>query len=143
MKDKKMLIILLVLIFIYIVLIICTYFLKNLKTYELNLPRQEMVKSIAIESNEKKEIIANNEEIQNIIYILNGKNNTRTTQKPSINDSPVNADNIIKVEFEINESTTSTIFVYMKDNGYYIEKPYNGIYKIDKEEYDLIRKYVK
>ena len=138
-----MLIILLVLIFIYIVLIICTYFLKNLKTYELNLPKQEMVKSIAIESNEKKEIIANNEEIQNIIYTLNGKSNIRTTQKPSINDSPVNADNIIKVEFELNESTTSTIFVYMKDNRYYIEKSYNGIYKIDKEEYDLIRKYVK
>ncbi len=120
MKDKKMLIILLVLIFIYIVLIICTYFLKNLKTYELNLPKQEMVKSIAIESNEKKEIITNNEEIQNIIYTLNGKSNIRTTQKPSINDSPVNADNIIKVEFELNESTTSTIFVYMKDNRYYI-----------------------
>ena len=138
MKDKKMLIILLVLIFIYIVLIICTYFLKNLKTYELNLPRQEMV-----ESNEKKEIITNNEEIQNIIYTLNGKSNIRTTQKPSINDSPVNADNIIKVEFEFNESTTYTIFVYMKDSGYYIEQSYNGIYKIDKEEYDLIRKYVK
>ena len=102
-----------------------------------------MVKSIAIESDEKKEIITNDEEIQNIIYTLNGKSNIRTTQKPSINDSPVNADNIIKVEFEFNESTTSTIFVYMKDSGYYIEQPYNGIYKTDKEEYDLIKKYVK
>ena len=41
--------------------------------------------------------------------------------------------NEIKVDFQFIEAGVYTIFVYKKNNSYYIEQPYNGIYQIDRK----------
>ena len=49
----------------------------------------------------------------------------------------------IKVDFHFIEAGVSTIFVYKKNNSYYIEQPYNGIYQISGDEYNSIEKLVR
>ena len=41
------------------------------------------------------------------------------------------------------EAGVSTISVYKKNNSYYIEQPYNGIYQISGDEYNSIEKLVR
>lgn len=52
-------------------------------------------------------------------------------------DTPINADKVITVDFNFVETGVSTtmIFVYQKNSKYYIEQPYNGIYQISAEDY--------
>ncbi|MEF2640971.1 MAG: DUF5301 domain-containing protein [Clostridia bacterium] len=52
-------------------------------------------------------------------------------------------DDEIKVDFHFIEAGVSTIFVYKKNNSYYIEQPYNGIYQISGDEYNSIEKLVR
>ena len=54
-----------------------------------------------------------------------------------------NIDDEIKVDFHFIEAEVSTIFVYKKNNSYYIEQPYNGIYQISGDEYNSIEKLVR
>ena len=55
----------------------------------------------------------------------------------------MNIDDEIKVDFHFIEAGVSTIFVYKKNNSYYIEQPYNGIYQISGDEYNSIEKLVR
>lgn len=48
----------------------------------------------------------------------------------------------IKLEFYFENTGTSVIYMYIKDDRYYIEQPYNGIYQITYDEYNSIAKYV-
>lgn len=66
----------------------------------------------------------------------------RTTTNESIQDSPINVENEIKIDFEYEENKTSTVFVYKKNGKYFIEQPYNGIYRISPDEYNSIEKYI-
>lgn len=51
----------------------------------------------------------------------------RITETESIQDSPVNVDDEIKINFYFDEENCSTVFVYKKNFKYYIEQPYNGM----------------
>lgn len=108
------------------------YFINQPK-YTLHLPTMEKLESITIEN--KK--IENKEEIKEILDLLNKEG--RTTKEASIQDNPVNASEQFKINFHFLESGTSMLFVYRKNNSYYIEQPYNGIYKITKSEYNEIK----
>lgn len=67
----------------------------------------------------------------------------RITETESIQDSPVNVYNEIKINFYSDKENISTLFVYKRNFKYYIEQPYNGIYKISADEYNSIEKYVR
>ena len=126
---KEVKIALVVLGIILLVGIIVGIFLNsNKRNYELNLPQQEKLSSIVIKSNTNSAEVTDNEEIKDIIYVLSESGNGRTTKEESIQDYPVNSDNIVQVNFVFNESGESTLFVYMKNGNYYLEQPYNGIY---------------
>ena len=113
----------------------------NKSKYALNLPVSEDLFSIVLEQNEKETEIKESEKIKDILNALNAVK--RTTSKQSIQDSPVNVDNEIKVDFNFKEEGTSTVFVYEKNDKYYIEQPYNGIYRISPDEYNSIEKYFR
>ena len=113
----------------------------NKTSYCLNLPVTEDLANITLNQNEKRIVINNVEEIKEIIDVLNGVK--RVTKQESIQDSPVNVDNEIKIDFEFKESGTSTVFVYEKNDKYYIEQAYNGIYRISPDEYNSIERYVR
>lgn len=128
---------------IILVLIASVLVLKYVQrtTYTLNLPKVEDVKSIVLNNENKREIIADIEEMKEIIYVLEG--NGRITEKESINDSPVNTEQVIKLEFNFKEGGTSIAYSYANDSGCYFEQPYNGIYQISGDEYNSIEKYFK
>lgn len=59
-----------------------------------------------------------------------------------MNDFPVNAENPIKIEFCQVRGGSSVLYIYVRNNRYYIEQPYNGIYQISGDEYNSVAKYV-
>ena len=137
MKKEKM-------IFI-IILLVCVggalgilYFNKS--SYTLNIPSDDSVYNINLEQNGKKIEVSEQDKIKDIIYIISEVK--RTTTSESIQDSPINVENEIKIDFEYEENKTSTVFVYKKNGKYFIEQPYNGIYRIFPDEYNSIEKYI-
>ena len=141
---KEVKIALVVLGIILLVGIIVGIFLNsNKRNYELNLPQQEKLSSIVIKSNTNSAEVTDNEEIKDIIYVLSESGNGRTTKEESIQDYPVNSDNIVQVNFVFNESGESTLFVYMKNGNYYLEQPYNGINRINGDAYNSIEKFIR
>ena len=107
------------------------------------MPQQEELSSIIIKSNTNSTEVIDSEEINDIIYALSESGNGRTTKEKSIQDYPVNSDNILQVDFIFKESGASRLFVYMKNDNYYLEQPYNGIYRISGDEYNSIEKFIR
>lgn len=138
MKKEKM-------IFI-IILLVCVggalgilYFNKS--SYTLNIPSDDSVYNINLEQNGKKIEVSEQDKIKDIIYIISEVK--RTTTSESIQDSPINVENEIKIDFKYKENKTSTVFVYKKKGKYFIEQPYNGIYRVSPDEYNSIEKYIR
>ena len=141
MKNKKVIFIVLGIIAVTIVAIGLAYHFRDRRTYELNLPEIEQITRIELEQNADGIALLGSEEIKDVRNVLYGVK--RITESESIQDSPVNIDNEIKVNFYFDEENCSTIFVYKKNFKYYIEQPYNGIYRISADEYNAIEKYVR
>ena len=138
--QRKFFIILIIILLMLMILGIFYYFM-NRRTYNLNLPQLEKLESISLEQDTNKKVINDNEKMKDIINILNERE--RTSKEESIQDSPVNTSNKVKIDFNFKETGASTLFVYERNNKYYIEQPYNGIYKISMDEYNSIEKYTK
>ncbi len=95
-----------------IILIISFYFIKDIKTYILNLPSLDNLESINIENiNESKEYSLKSD-IEKILNNLNGIK--RVTNKESIQDYPIDVVDKIKIDFIHKEGGISTIYVYKK-----------------------------
>lgn len=140
-KKNKLIFIFVLFMAIGAVLGIVCHNKLNKSQYALNLPVSEDLSSIILKQNEKEIEIKDSEKIKDILNVLNGVK--RTTSKQSIQDSPVNVENEIKVDFNFKEKGTSTVFVYKRNDKYYIEQPYNGIYRISSDEYNSIEKYIR
>ena len=138
--QRKFFIILIIILLMLMILGIFYYFM-NRRTYNLNLPQLEKLESISLEQDTNKKVINDNEKMKDIINILNERE--RTSKEESIQDSPVNTTNKIKIDFNFKETGASTLFVYERNNKYYIEQPYNGIYRISMDEYNSMEKYIK
>lgn len=138
--QRKFFIILIIILLMLMILGIFYYFM-NSRTYNLKLPQLEKLESISLEQDTNKKVINDNEKMKDIINILNERE--RTSKEESIQDSPVNTSNKVKIDFNFKETGASTLFVYERNNEYYIEQPYNGIYRISMDEYNSIKKYTK
>ncbi len=138
MKDKKFLIVggIILLVIILIVGIIIS---KNSKQFELNLPKEEDIQSIKLEQNNQGILLSGKEEIQEIFSIIKGEN--RITSFKSENDIPVDGYNVIKIDFNYEDSIAAVVYIYFKDDAYFIEQPYNGIYPFNEEEFNIILSY--
>lgn len=134
MKNKN--IIILVVIILIVLIGTAAYNFINTRTYELNLPQVENLKTISSKQNENIKVISDNDEMKNVLNNIYGVK--RTTKKESIQDAPENVENTIKIDFNFIEGGSSTLFVYKKNNKYYVEQPYNGKYEILEEEYNSI-----
>ncbi len=132
--KKKFLKALIIGIMVLVGLEATVYFINKPK-YTLVLPSAGNLESIQV-GNKK---MVTSEEITEFLNLL--KKEGRTTKKASIQDSPVKEREGLKIDFHFIESGTSTIFVYKRNNRYYIEQPYNGIYKITESEYEMIKSY--
>lgn len=118
------------------------YFNKVYKSsYVLNIPSEGNVYNINLEQNGKRTQANEQDKINDIINIVGEVK--RTTTNESVQDSPINVENEIKIDFEYDESKASTVFVYKKKGKYFIEQPYNGIYRISLDDSSSIEKYIK
>lgn len=140
MKKGKMIFIIILLVCVGGVLGILYFNKINKSSYTLNIPSYDSVYSINLEQNGKRIEVSEQDKIKDIIYIISEVK--RTTTNESIQDSPINVENEIKIDFEYEENKTSTVFVYKKNGKYFIEQPYNGIYRISPDEYNSIEKYI-
>ena len=114
---------------------------KN-KEYEINLFELEEISSITIDTlaqydNEKE--FKDEETIEEIYEVFANKK----TSIESVNDIPVNPDILYFVKLKNNSGNYKSAYIYKKDNQYYIEQPYNGIYQVTEDEYTKIEKIIK
>ena len=74
------------------------------------------------------------------------------TNVASKSDEPENPEELYKITFfndenmlleSDNDIFKAIIYVYRKNNKYYVEEQKNGIYEITKEDFDIIRSYIK
>lgn len=148
-KDDKFAKIGKILSIIYLILIVLPMFFMglysgfptaNTNEYTLQLPLDaDSFETITMEQNEKRKTIENSKEIKDIMNILSAT--TRKTKIESIQDFPLNVENVISVHF--NGGEIITIYIYKKNNEYFIEQSYNGIYRISADEYNSIETYLR
>lgn len=66
--------------------------------------------------------------------VITDISSSEPTNKESVQDAPL-VENYVKIDFQ-SEAGTSTLFAYGDRGKYYIEQPYQGIYKIDSQLYE-------
>lgn len=112
----------------------------NQETYKITIPSLDEITLVSIDSLSQYDNVTefdDKEEIAKIYHIFRNQ----TTKQESINDNPVNPDILFLVTFKKNDETTK-VYIYKKNNQYYIEQPYNGIYTIAKRDFETIQNLV-
>ena len=112
----------------------------NQETYEITIPSLDEVTLVSIDYLSQYDNVTEFDDKEEIAKIYHIFRNQTTTQK-SINDNPVNPDILFLVTFKKNDETTK-VYIYKKNNQYYIEQPYNGIYTIAKRDFETIQNLV-
>ena len=75
-------------------------------------------------------------DIEWISQCISSITNAQATTKESVQDIP-QVDEYIKIDINTDDAI-STIFVYIEKSDYYIEQPYQGIYKTDSAFYEML-----
>lgn len=112
----------------------------NQETYEITIPSLDEETLVSIDSLSQYDNVTEFDDKEEIAKIYHIFRNQTTTQE-SINDNPVNPDILFLVTFKKNDETTK-VYIYKKNNQYYIEQPYNGIYTIVKKDFETIQNLV-
>lgn len=140
MKKTKI-----VLVIIGVIVVLITMFVLldyDNEEYTINLFKLEEISSTTIDTlsqyDNKKEL-KDKELIKEIYDVIADKK----TNIESVSDVPVNPDTLYLVKFKNNTENSKSFYIYKKDNQYYIEQPYNGIYQITEKEYTKIEKIIK
>lgn len=107
------------------------------RTYTLSIPKFEDIESIKVSQNDQEIIIYNTLNISKILTIFENK----TTTMESIQDTPSNVSNFIQVKLILKNKDEKTLFLYQRNNKYYLEQSYNGIYELTEAEYNIVLEY--
>lgn len=140
-KSKSFLVVGVVLLFAVVGLVFW-YKYENRQVYILDIPNSHNLSSISYELESGLVTVMTEEEMDKIlngIYDLNLK-----TQSESVQDYPVDVENLVAIRFYYKEEdTVGNFYIYKKKDKYYLEEPYNGIYKISEEDYNYIIDLIK
>ena len=107
------------------------------KTYNLDILNLDQISSVIIDTLSefgKVKEITDKETIETVYNVFNNK----TTQIESVNDNPINPEILFSVTFKNNNGDYKLAYIYKKDNKYYIEQPYNGIYETSLDSFKTI-----
>ncbi len=111
---------------------------KHRHSYALDIPAE--ISKIEIQGSKGTVLLTQTEDIdalRNIICPVK-----RVTHEESVHDAPINAEDVIMIDFYTDEGKTNKrVFVYERNSKCYIEQPYNGIYQISQEEFEKIGSY--
>lgn len=143
MKNKNKLVCGLIVVFVIAVIAgILWYKLETRQEYILDIPNSYNLSSISYELESGIVTVMTEEEMDKVlngIYDLN-----LSTKSVSVQDYPTDVENIVSIRFYYKEEdSVGNIYIYKKKDKYYLEEPYNGIYKIDEETYNYIIDLVK
>lgn len=137
MKTKN----LIKIISLMLCLIISMLFLfscNNNKLNDLSLPKKEQTEKIEVKHNEETYFITDKEEISKLIDAFKL---AKLTKQKSVQDFPTASDDYYLLYFkDKNNEEIYKIFAYKKNKKYYIEKPYQGIYRTTEKEFKLLIK---
>lgn len=137
MKNKNKLFSILTIIFVLVVVGgIVWYKLATRQVYVPDIPNSHNLSSIAYELPTGIVTVAETEKMDKV---LNGllELNLKSTNV-SVQDTPTEVENLVAIRFNYKEDAVGSVYLYSKNGKYYVEEPYNGIYKISKENYDYI-----
>ena len=101
----------------------------------LLLPNRTDVISVSISCDDKREMITDIREIDDLFASLS---TVHIKSGESYDDSPM-TDKFIKIIFEVSDGLSGcTVYVFEDENGFFIEQPYNGIFSIEEKQYTEI-----
>ena len=103
------------------------------KVAPITLPQTDEITSIDITFGENTVSHSDKAWISEIIADISS---SKPTKKESVQDVP-QADSYIKIDFR-HETGTITIFAYEDRGKYYLEQPYQGIYKIERKLFERL-----
>lgn len=106
----------------------------NKKAEPLELPKASQVKSIEVSIEEN--MILHTDQTW-IADVLVGVSAAKPTRNQSVQDVPT-AERMIKVDIH-SEKEITRFFAYEEGGSYYIERPYQGIYKLEKSIYEKLQ----
>ena len=104
------------------------------KAAPITLPQADKITSIDITIEENTVSHSDKTWISEIIADISS---SEPTKKESVQDCP-QVESYIKIDVQF-ETGTSTIFAYEDSGKYYIEQPYQGIYKIDSQLFERLQ----
>ena len=104
------------------------------KVAPITLPQTDEITSIDITIEENTVSHSDKTWMSEIIADISS---SEPTKKESVQDVP-QAESYIKIDFQF-ETGTSTLFAYEDSGKYYVEQPYQGIYKIDSQLYSQLQ----
>ena len=134
--GKKEIIKLIVIIALTAIMCGVVYVLSNNR--KINLPKMGEVEEVLIKEDNRVVTISDKKEIEKIYKIIENKN----SMKKSVTDTPKDVKKLTKISFIIGDDEKNIVNIYMKDDMYYLEQPYNGIFKLSKKEYEDIMMYL-
>lgn len=104
------------------------------KAAPITLPQADKITSIDITIGENTVSHSDKTWISEIIADISS---SEPTKKESVQDVP-QAESYIKIDFR-HETGTITIFAYEDRGKYYLEQPYQGIYKIERKLFERLK----
>jgi hypothetical protein len=134
--GKKEIIKLIVIIALAAIMCGGVYVLSNNK--KINLPKMGEIEEVLIKIDNRNITISDKKEIEKIYKIIENKK----SMKKSVTDTPKDVKKLTKISFIIGDDEKNIMNIYMKDNMYYLEQPYNGIFKLSKNDYEDIMMYL-
>ena len=134
--GKKEIIKLIVIIALAAIMCGVVYVLSSNK--KINLPKMGEVEEVLIKEDNRGVTISDKKEIEKIYKIIENKK----SMKKSVTDTPKDVKKLTKISFIIGDDEKNIMNIYMKDDMYYLEQPYNRIFKLSKKEYEDIMMYL-
>ena len=133
---------LLMLFVLVVILGVVWYKMETRQVYILDIPNSHNLSSISYELPGGLVTVAEEEKMDKVlngIYELD-----LSTQSESVQDVPTEVEDLVAIRFYYKEDdVVGNFYIYRKKDKYYLEEPYNGIYKISEEDYNYIIDLVK
>lgn len=118
---------------ILLTVIMCFVLASCCKADPIVLPDRDNIANISVVIDGE---IIYHEDSSWIDSVMSGIADAEPTSKESVQDVP-QVDDYIKLDIQL-FGGVSTVFAYEEDGKYYIEQPYQGIYKLDSDAYSRI-----
>ena len=112
------------------------YKLATRQVYVPDIPNSHNLSSISYELPTGIVTVAETEKMDKILNGLSELN--LKTQSVSVQDAPTEVENLVSIRLNYREDAVGSFYLYSKKEKYYIEEPYNGIYKISEDDYDFV-----